>query len=53
MIHSRVYVKRWGVYRHTTQSVWIVLGLELRNQETNLATSTLIRVSFNNKVVLS
>ena len=53
MIHSRVYVKRWGVYRHTTQSVWIVLGVEFRNQETSLANSTLIRLSFNNKVVLS
>ena len=53
LVHSRVFVKRWGVYRHTTQSVWVVLGVELRNQESSLAASTQIRVSFNNKVVLS
>ena len=52
-IESRLYIKRWGVYRHTKQKLWLVLGVEFRNGETQLATSSDFRLSFNNKVVIS
>ena len=52
-IQSRVYIKRWGVYRFSKQKLWIVLGLELRNNETSLVSGAFIRLTFNNKKVLT
>ena len=52
-VESRLYIKRWGVYRHTKQKLWLVLGVDFRNGETQLASSSDFRVSFNNKVVIS
>ena len=52
-VQSRLFVKRWGVYRYSKQKLWIVLGLELRNNETSLVSGSLIRLSFNNSLVLT
>ena len=52
-IYSRIYVKRWGVYRHTKQILWVVLGVSFRNSETSLAGGLEFRLSFNNKVVIT
>ena len=51
-IQSRIFIKRWGVYRHDKQRLWVVIGLELRNSETQIAGNTKFRLSFNNKIVL-
>ena len=52
-VESRVYIKRWGVYKYSKQKLWVVLGLELRNGETNLVQGSFIRLSFNNCKVLT
>ena len=52
-IQSRVYIKRWGVYRFSKQKLWVVLGLQLRNNETSLVSGAFIRLTFNNKKVLT
>ena len=51
-IQSRIFIKRWGVYRHDKQRLWVVIGLELRNSESQIAGNTKFRLSFNNKIVL-
>ena len=52
-VESRVYIKRWGVYKYSKQKLWVVLGLELRNGETNIKSGSMIRLSFNNSLVLT
>jgi hypothetical protein len=50
-INARVYIKRWGGYRNTTQRVWVVLGVEF-NGDTNIPSGKFLRLSFNNKLIL-
>ena len=51
-IHSRVFVKRWGQYRNTVQRLYIVVGCDFHNNETQLDANSQVRISFNNKLVL-
>jgi hypothetical protein len=46
-VESRIYIKRWGVYRNVHSKIWIVLGVDFRNNELSLAQGSIIRVSFN------
>ncbi len=51
-ISSRVYVKRWGVYRNVHSRLYVVVGVDFRNSETSISQYSLIRVSFNFKTIL-
>ena len=46
-VESRVYIKRWGVYRNHHSKIWIVLGVDFRNNETSLLQGSILRISFN------
>ena len=50
-VAARVYVKRWGIYRNSYLRIWMVLGADFRG-ETEIVSGSLIRVSFNNKLIL-
>ena len=52
-VESRVYIKRWGVYRNLHSKIWIVLGVDFRNNEVALAQGSIIRISFNFNRLLS
>ena len=51
-VESRVYIHKWGVYRNSKQRIWIILAVEFRNNENSLATGSLLRLSFNNKLYI-
>ena len=51
-IASRIYIKRWSVYRNLHSRLYVVLAVDFRNNETNLSQYSLIRLSFNFKTIL-
>ena len=51
-IASRIYIKRWGVYRNVHSRLYVVLGVDFLNNETSIAQYSKVRLSFNFKTIL-
>ena len=52
-IPSRLYLKRWGVYRNSRQRLYIVIAVDFAPNAIEIEIGSKIRITFNNKRVLN